>query len=62
VKATFGKEWWVSDNWGLGLAGQVVLGSIKDSKILSGVGADAPVSNASWTVAAFNVLFSASFN
>ncbi|HEX3698627.1 MAG TPA: hypothetical protein VH374_24865 [Polyangia bacterium] len=62
MKATFGKEWWVSDNWGLGLAGQVVLGSIKDSKILSGVGADAPVSNASWTVAAFNVLFSASFN
>jgi hypothetical protein len=30
VRATFGKEWWVSDRWGLGLAASVGLSSNKD--------------------------------
>ncbi|HZL18099.1 MAG TPA: hypothetical protein VFG23_10165, partial [Polyangia bacterium] len=25
-----GKEWWVSDNWGLGIAGQLLLGAMND--------------------------------
>ena len=51
----FGKEWWVSDNWGLGVAGQMLLGAMKDR----------PLANESvptWHLAAFSVLFSASYN
>jgi hypothetical protein len=50
-----GKEWWVSDNWGLGVAGQLLLGAMKDH----------PFTNESvptWYLAAFSVLFSASYN
>ena len=50
-----GKEWWVSDNWGLGVSGQVLLGAMKDEGI---AGEDV----ATWTVAAFSVLFSATYN
>ena len=50
-----GKEWWVSDNWGLGVAGQLLLGAMKDR----------PLANESVPtlyLAAFSVLFSASYN
>jgi hypothetical protein len=29
IKALFGKEWWVSTNWGLGVAGQLHVASMK---------------------------------
>lgn len=50
-----GKEWWVSDNWALGLSGRALLGLMKDQ----------PLSNESVTtlrLAAFSLLFSATFN
>jgi hypothetical protein len=50
-----GKEWWVSDNWGLGVSGELMLGAMKDKAI---AGVDGPT----WHVVAFNVLFSATFN
>ena len=50
-----GKEWWVSDNWGLGVAGQVLLGVMNDTM-------DADASVPTWKLAAFSVLFSATFN
>lgn len=51
--AQIGKEWWVSDNWGLGLAGQLVFGSMKDSG-----GSD----DVTWTTTAFALLFSATYD
>jgi hypothetical protein len=53
----FGKEWWVSDNWGLGVTGQVLLGVMKDQAI-PGQNASTPT----WKLAAFSVLFSATYN
>jgi hypothetical protein len=52
-----GKEWWVSENWGLGVAGQVIVASMKGKDTL-GTGATQPT----WTTSAFSVLFSATFN
>jgi hypothetical protein len=51
-----GKEWWVSDNWGLGVAGQFVFASMKDKDSL-GTG-----NPPTWTSTAFSLLFSATFN
>jgi hypothetical protein len=51
----FGKEWWVSDNWGLGVTGQVLLGAMKDRPLGTGT-------PPTWTLAAFSVLFSATYN
>jgi hypothetical protein len=50
----FGKEWWASQNWGLGLAGEVVLSSARDRTAMFGGG--------DWTTAGFNLLFSATYN
>ena len=50
-----GKEWWVSDNWALGVSGQLLLGAMEDH----------PYSNESvptWMLTAFSVLFSATYN
>ncbi len=47
-----GKEWWVSNNWGLGLCGQFYAGTMKES---SG-------GNPTWTTSAFAILFSATYN
>jgi hypothetical protein len=44
-----GKEWWVSENWGLGVAGALRSSTMKD-------GAD------EWTVNSFNLVFSATYN
>jgi hypothetical protein len=49
-----GKEWWVSQNWGLGIAGQVVLSTASD--------ANPALSSINWTTAGFNLLFSATYN
>jgi hypothetical protein len=48
-----GKEWWVSDKWGLGLKGQFVVSSNKDS-----AAGNAPT----WTGYAFGASFSATYN
>jgi hypothetical protein len=52
VRAAVGKEWWVSDHWGLGVAGHLALSSNKDT------GTDAP------TLSTFcaGVSFSATYN
>jgi hypothetical protein len=52
VRATFGKEWWVSDHWGLGLAASLALSSNK------GGGSGSPT----WTTGAFGLSFSATYN
>jgi hypothetical protein len=51
------KEWWVSDNWGLGVAGQLLWASMKDNDngILTGV-------QGRWTTLSFSLLFSATYN
>jgi hypothetical protein len=48
-----GKEWWVSDHWGLGVAGHVSLSSNKDT------GSSNPPTLTTW---AFGVTFSATYN
>jgi hypothetical protein len=48
-----GKEWWVSDNWGLGIAGEFVgAGGMRD-KVDSAL---------KWSGYAFSVVFSATYN
>ena len=47
-----GKEWWVSTNWGLGLAGELYVATMKDKTD----------PNTNWTSSAFSVLFSATYN
>jgi hypothetical protein len=56
-EALLGKEWWVSDNWGLGVSGQLLLGSMKDHATTPTT-TDVPT----WQLAAFSVLFSATYN
>jgi hypothetical protein len=54
-----GKEWWVSADWGLGIAGEFLLGRMSGSDPIptaSGVGEDR------YTVKGFSLLASASFN
>lgn len=53
VKGAIGKEWWVSDNWGLGVAAALVIGSVAD---------DPPNSDVDWKTAIFNFSFSATYN
>jgi hypothetical protein len=46
---TFGKEWWVSRDWGLGVSGQFQAASMKDNGV-------------DWTTISASVLCSATFN
>lgn len=55
MNTLIGKEWWVSPNWGLGVAGQIFLGRMADND----AGADNPPK---WGVAALGVLFSATYD
>jgi hypothetical protein len=48
-----GKEWWVSDNWGIGGALQLYGGRIKDNS---------DSSSATWNVGAIALVFSATYN
>jgi hypothetical protein len=48
---TIGKEWWVGDSWGLGVAGAFGLHSIPDGEI-----------DENWSGMSFAVRFSATFN
>ena len=45
-----GKEWWVSQDWGIGVAGEVMAASMKDRERWT------------WTGTAFSLLFSATYN
>jgi hypothetical protein len=58
VEALIGKEWWVSDNWGLGVAGQFLWASMKDNDDGGLTGGVTPT----WTSTSFSVLFSATYN
>lgn len=51
VSAALGKEWWVSPQWGLGIAGQLFMGSIPDGGI-----------DANWQTAGVMLAFSATCN
>jgi hypothetical protein len=55
-----GKEWWVSDNWGLGIAAQFLFASMKDKPDATGLvmTGDTPT----WTTETFSLLFSATYN
>jgi hypothetical protein len=46
-----GKEWWVADDWGLGVAAQLLLGSAKDSYV-----------DARWTSRGVAIMFSSTYN
>lgn len=48
-----GKEWWVTQDWGLGVAAELIAASIKD---------DPAVSTASYSATTFALLFSATYN
>ena len=48
---TFGKEWWVSRDWGLGVSGQLSLSSMKDANV-----------DTRWTGISASLLFSATCN
>jgi hypothetical protein len=50
VQGLVGKEWWVSEDWGLGVAGEVMAASMKDDD------------DNTWTGLAFSLLFSATYN
>ncbi len=49
----FGKEWWVSDQWGLGVKGELTISANKDN-----AASDAPT----WVGFAFAIGFSATYN
>jgi hypothetical protein len=50
-EGTLGKEWWVSDNWGIGLSGAIGFHSMPDDFV-----------DESWQGANFALRFSATFN
>jgi len=55
AKVAIGKEWWVADHWGIGVAGQFTFGSNEDRDTGTG---PAPT----WTTITPALAFSASFN
>ena len=55
AKLSAGKEWWVSDHWGMGIAAQLTLGTNPDQD--SGTG-----NTPTWTTITPALAFSASFN
>jgi hypothetical protein len=56
IDLTVGKEWFVSDNWGLGVALQFMAASMRDKATT--LGSDRP----RWNVVGLAVAFSATFN
>ncbi|HEY8925529.1 MAG TPA: hypothetical protein VIU64_14180, partial [Polyangia bacterium] len=57
LELQFGKEWWVSDNWGLGLSGQFIYGAMK--------GSDSDpflLAVPDWRIVSAAILFSATYN
>ena len=54
VNVALGKEWWVSDNWGLGVAAHCTISSIPDKNLIGEV--------SYLNTASIGILFSATFN
>jgi hypothetical protein len=52
LELSAGKEWWVSHDWGLGLAAELIFASMKDQ--------DDPA--LTWSVGALSLVFSATYN
>jgi hypothetical protein len=52
LELSAGKEWWVSHDWGLGLAAELIFASMKDQ--------DDPT--VTWSVGALSLVFSATYN
>jgi len=51
VNLAVGKEWWVSDNWGLGVTGTARVSQMDEKNI-----------SMSWSASAFGLAFSATYN
>lgn len=49
LKGAIGKEWWASDNWGLGVAAALLIGSVTEEDV-------------DWTTAIVSFNFSATYN
>ena len=47
-----GKEWWVSHDWGLGIAGELMAASLKDKN----------TPGLTWSASGLSILFSATYN
>jgi hypothetical protein len=60
LRLALGKEWWVSDNWGLGLAGQLSFSANKDSG--NGNTPNGPVAVPTWYTWGATIAFSATYN
>lgn len=52
MELVVGKEWWVSDEWGLGIAASLRASALESSSELA----------TEWSAASFNVLLSATYN
>jgi hypothetical protein len=52
VQLMVGKEWWISQNWGVGVAGEFIGASMKDKND----------SSVTWSADAFSILLSATYN
>jgi hypothetical protein len=57
IEGQVGKEWWVSDHWGLGAAAQILVSAMKDKEALV-AGGEIPT----WTATSFSLAFSATYN
>jgi hypothetical protein len=58
VEGIVGKEWWVSDNWGIGAAARAQFASMKDGRTDKALTSPGDT----WKTAAFSLLFSATYN
>ncbi len=57
LELLFGKEWWASDNWGIGFCGQLIFASMK------GKDADVVLNQVpTWHATSLSLLFSATYN
>lgn len=57
LELLFGKEWWASDNWGLGVSGQFIFASMKGKDV------DLVLNQVpTWHATSFSLLFSATYN
>lgn len=55
INVAIGKEWWVSDNWGIGVAGQLFHTVLPDENLITGQVYDLKTTS-------IGILFSATFN
>ena len=55
INVAIGKEWWVSDNWGIGVAGQLFHTVLPDENVITGEVYDLKTTS-------LGIFFSATFN